>query len=79
MCQPDETPMPVTRQSRLRENLRLIAGALGVTIESLIEGARDGTYGDEAAELVRLWFSITDPADRRSVLEQVRKLAAKEA
>lgn len=63
------------RQDRFRSHLQRIADALGTTPEALIEGAKDETYGDDTAELVRLWFKITDADHRRLILEQVRKLA----
>ena len=64
-----------SRQERLRFQLQRLADALNTVPEALLEGAQQGTYGDDEAEMVRAWFKIADPEDRRLILRLARKAA----
>ena len=71
------SPIGRIDRDRGRNALRRIAGTLGIPEEALLREARSECYPDDAAELVRLWFKVEDPAVRRTILDQVRSISVK--
>lgn len=62
-------------RQRALNALQRIAETLRCPVETLTQTAHLETYPDETAELVRVWFKIEDPAVRRALLAEVRKVA----
>ena len=64
------------RAGQLRENIPIVAAALGVSIETLLTGRGEdpAIQGDELA-MLRL-YRVCEPDDRAFLLRTARKLAA---
>lgn len=70
---PERTAQPPTSRSRM---IRRIAEALGRPETAFRDEAGSGFCADQG-ELLRLWNSLTDPADRQRILDYARRVASK--
>lgn len=61
-----------------KRTLTLIANALDVPVSTFLDGAT-GRRADEAAELLRRFERIEDPAERRAVLDFISNLGERQS
>jgi hypothetical protein len=74
---PESSPESIAQPPTLRTRLiRRIAEALGRPETAFLDEAGSGFCADQG-ELLRLWNSLTDPADRQRVLDYARHVASK--